>query len=254
MKLKGNTVLIIGGSAGIGKEIAIAFHELGNKVIITGRSKDRLNEVVNRYPNIIAISNDMTSDEETNSLIAQLEKEFPQLKIVINNAAIAHYYSVAKDGRVAYDKAFEEINTNYLSIIRLTGKILPLLKRQDEAAIVNVSSIAAMVPSPLVGYSASKAALHSYTQSLRYELSKEFPSIKVFELQPSLVNTDATKSMGWDNGISPDKVAKALIDGMEKDTYEIRVGYAEELYKIFLSSPESALTTLRSLREKKTTI
>ena len=137
--------------------------------------------------------------------------------------------------------------TNYLSVIRLNEKLLPILKKQAEAAIVNVSSIVAFVPGSLATYSASKAALHSYTQSLRIAL--ENSSIKVFELMPPLVDTQFSAPIGGNKGISPRLVAEDLLTAFANDNYEIRVGKTEDLYQLFLSSPAKALDYLRGERQ-----
>ena len=132
--------------------------------------------------------------------------------------------------------------TNYLGTIRLVDLFLPLLKHVPGGAIVNVSSVAAYVPSSSTPtYSASKAALHSYTLSLRHALSKE-TSIKVFEVLPPLVNTEFSKGIHGERGMNPMDVATEVIAGIEADRYEIRVGGTEKVYRDFLASPEEAFS------------
>ncbi|GAB3263481.1 SDR family NAD(P)-dependent oxidoreductase [Larkinella harenae] len=248
MKTKHNTVLITGGSAGIGFEIARLFAQQGNQVIITGRDADRLQRAVAQLPNTSGIVSDVSQPADVDRLVTQLQQYFPTLNLVVNNAGRAFAYTLSTDGINAMAKATEEITTNYLAIIGLTEKLLPLLKQQPEAALVNVSSIVAFVPGSLTAtYSASKAALHSYTQALRYTLAKD-TSIKVFELMPPLVNTDFSQEIGGANGISPTLVAEALLQGLETDTFEIHVGNTVNLYKLFLSSPADALLTLNNGR------
>ncbi|GAB3908809.1 SDR family NAD(P)-dependent oxidoreductase [Larkinella knui] len=248
MKTQNNTVLITGGSAGIGFEIAKLFAQNGNQVIITGRNAKRLQEAVAQLENTTGIVSDVSNPDDVNQLVERLNKDFPTLNVVINNAGRAFYYSLSEDGIQASDKAGEEMTTNYLSIIRLTEKLLPLLKKQHEAALVNVSSIVAFVPGHTTAtYSASKAALHAYTLSLRYTLAKD-TAIKVFELMPPLVNTDFSQEIGGINGISPVVVAEELLAALESDTYEIRVGQTDSLYKLFLSSPEEAFLALNTGR------
>lgn len=248
MKTQNNTVLITGGSAGIGFEIAKLFAQSGNQVIITGRNAERLQKAAAQLENTTAIVSDVSKPEDVDQLVARLNKDFPNLNLVINNAGRAFYYSLSEDGIQAIDKAGEEMTTNYLSIIGLTEKILPLLKKQKEAALVNVSSIVAFVPGHTTAtYSASKAALHAYTQALRYTLAKD-TAIKVFELMPPLVNTDFSQEIGGINGISPKVVADDLLNALENDTYEIHVGNTANFYKLFLSSPEEAFLTLNQGR------
>ncbi|MGA0559602.1 SDR family oxidoreductase [Larkinella sp. VNQ87] len=246
MKTQNNTVLITGGSAGIGFEIAKLFAKTGNQVIITGRNAERLQKAAAQLPNATAIVSDVSKPEDVEQLVERLHREFPTLNLVVNNAGRAFYYLLSEDGVQATDKAAEEISTNYLSIVRLTEKLLPLLKKQPEAAFVNVSSIVAFVPNHVLAtYAASKAALHSYTQALRFTLAKD-TAIKVFELMPPLVNTEFSEAIGGANGISPTVVAEDLLRALETDTQEIHVGATADIYQLFRSSPADALLALNS--------
>lgn len=245
MNTSHNTVLVTGGSAGIGFEIARLFSEKGNQVIITGRNKERLQTAAAQLKNVTAIVSDVADEKDRQQLVQQLKKEFPALNIVVNNAGHAHAYQLLA-GADAARKAKEEMQTNLFSILSLNEELLPLLCQQPSAAIVNVSSVVAFVPSRnLPTYSASKAALHSYTQTLRITLEQTGP-VKVFELMPPLVNTGFSKVIGGEKGIPPSQVAEALLSGLEKDEYEIRVAGTEQLYQLYLSSPEQALVTLNT--------
>ena len=186
-----------------------------------------------------------------NKLVETITNDFPKLNIIINNAAAANIYSLTDENANAFDKAAEEIHTNYLSIIRLNQKFLSLLRKQTEAAIVNVSSVVAFVPGSIATYSASKAALHSYTQSLRYQLEQTYPHIKVFELMPPLINTEFSKAIGGEKGMAPHLVAEALLKGLKNDEYEIRVGDTEKIYQLYLSSPEKAFLAMHPVINHK---
>lgn len=243
MKTTQNTILITGGSAGIGFEIAKQFDQKGNHVIITGRNEDRLQKAAAQLKNVTAIACDVTSEEDVNRLVDKLYTDFPALNILINNAGNAFYYKLEAEVN-AFDKAREEMLTNYLSIIRLTEKLIPLLSKQENSAIVNVSSIVAFAPNhTLPTYAASKAALHSYTQSLRITLERS-STTKVFELMPPLVNTDFSQAIGGANGIAPSVVADDLLNALENDEYEIHVGDTAQIYALSLSSPASALAAM----------
>jgi len=244
MKTSNNTVLIIGGSAGIGLEIARLFSDQNNHVIITGRDKQRLEKAAASLKNTTAIVSDFSDEYDTDALVQKIKKNYPEVNIVINNAAAANLYSLSGEHENVFHKAAQEMHTNYLSVIRLTEKLLPVLKQQPEAAIVNVTSIVAFVPGSLAGYSASKAALHSYTQSLRYELQQQFPFIKVFELMPPLVNTEFSKPIGGEKGVSPKLVAEDLLDAIESNTYEIHVGATKDIYSLLRIAPEKAFEAL----------
>ncbi|MCF0064856.1 SDR family NAD(P)-dependent oxidoreductase [Dyadobacter chenwenxiniae] len=243
MKTTGNTILITGGSAGIGFEIAKIFSEKGNNVIITGRNEARLTSAAGKLKNTTAIVSDVADKQDVEKLVATLKSDFPNINIVINNAGAASYYLLDQVDNT-YERAEEEIVTNYLSIIGLNQKLLPLLGAQKEAAIVNVSSIAALVPNHVIPtYAASKAALHSYTQSLRLTLAKA-TAVKVFELMPPLVNTEFSTEIGGENGIPASEVAEALINAFDNDTYEIHVGRTADLFGLFRQSPEQALLAM----------
>lgn len=243
MKTTNNTVLITGGSAGIGLEIAKLFSANGNTVIITGRNKQRLDKALGQLKNATGIVSDISKKEDAEALTARLKKDFPDLNWVINNAGQAFLYDIG-NSEGAFELAEDEILTNYLAVIRLNEQLLPLLKTQKEAAIVNVSSVVAFVPGSLATYSASKAALHSYTQSLRIALGRT-SQVKVFELMPPLVDTEFSAPINGKNGIPPSKVAADFIDGVEKDIYEIRVGKTQDIYDLYLKSPAEALKVMQ---------
>lgn len=248
MNITGKTILITGGGSGIGFEIAKLLSNKGNKVIITGRSEDRLQNAAAQLNNVNYIATDVNSESDIDNVVNRVTTEFGGLDILINNAGAANYYKLG-DSSDNYSQAAEEIQTNYLSVIRLTDKLLPLLRASKEAAIVNVSSIVVFAPGiNLPTYAASKAALHSYTRALRYTLAKT-TGIKVFELMPPLVNTEFSAIIGGANGIPPFEVAQGLIEGFENNEYELHIGNTADLYKLYLSSPEQALQTLNQGRE-----
>ncbi len=248
MKTTNNTVLISGGTAGIGLEIAKQLLSNGNKVIITGRNQERLEKALQQLPNAIGIQCDVSKESDSNKLAETIIEKYPDVNILRNNAGAAFFYNLTDENINAFAKAEAEIITNYLSIIRLNESLLPLLKSKKEAAIVNVSSVVAFVPGSLTTYSASKAALHSYTQSLRISLTDS--SIKVFELMPPLVNTEFSAVIGGSNGIEPSVVAEHFVRALEKDEYEIRVGKTEDIYRLFLVNPEEALNAMNGINRK----
>jgi uncharacterized oxidoreductase len=244
MKTSKNTVLITGGSAGIGFEIAKQLSAKDNHVIIVGRNQERLEKAAGQLKNVTAISADISNAADVETLVAKLKSDFPNLNILINNAGYAVYNSIVDDEDI-FEKAGAEMHTNYLSVVRLNYKLLPLLKKQNEAAIVNVSSIVAFVPGKLTAtYSATKAALHSYTQSLRLVLADT--PVKVFELMPPLVDTEFSAEIGGHRGIPASQVADEFLAGLETDNYEIRVAGTEQLYQLYLSSPAEALKALNN--------
>ncbi|WP_312764992.1 SDR family NAD(P)-dependent oxidoreductase [Epilithonimonas sp.] len=249
MKTTNNTVLITGGSAGIGLEIAKLLSENGNKVIITGRNEARLQQAASQLKNASTIVSDVSNAEDVDNLVSQIKTEFPELNMVINNAGRALVYDITQENANAFEKAEDEMLTNYLSIIRLNEKLLPILKTNDQPTIVNVSSVVAFVPGALATYSASKAALHSYTRYLRLVLKDA--NVNVFELMPPLVNTEFSAPIGGENGVPASFVAEQLLGGLEQDNYEIRVGQTEDIYRLYLSSPENALLAMNQSRTQE---
>jgi len=242
MKTTGNTVLITGGSAGIGFEIARQLSRQGNQVIITGRDAARLEKAVQQLPGVKGIISDVTSDKAVAQLVTTLREQYPSLNILINNAGRAFAYELSETANAA-GKAVEEMDTNFFAVLRLTEKLLPQLNSQPEAAIVNVTSIVAFAPGARIAtYSASKAALRSYTQSMRVT----FPKLHIFELMPPLVNTDFSQEIGGANGIPPAQVATELLAALGNNEYEIRVGNTEQIYQLSRTSAAAALQAMNS--------
>ncbi|HMI03290.1 MAG TPA: SDR family NAD(P)-dependent oxidoreductase [Pedobacter sp.] len=242
MNITNNTVLITGGTAGIGFELAKSFTEAGNKVIITGRNPQRLAEALSRLPGSKGFNGDISNSGDTEKLVDFIKTNAPELNIVVNNAGAAHLYKLANN-EDAFENAQDEMLTNYLAVIRLNEKLIPLLKSQPQAAVVNVSSIVAFVPGSLPTYSASKAALHSYTQSLRITLERT-SNVKVFELMPPLVDTEFSAPINGKTGIPASQVASDLITAIQSDDYEVRVGNTQKIYELYLQSPAEALAAM----------
>ena len=229
MKTNGNTILITGGSAGIGFELAKQFSQLGNKVLITGRNAENLKQAADQLENVIPSSGDVTNSESTDQLVAQIKQEHPELNMVINNAGYADVYQLDSNAN-AFSKASREMETNYLSIVGLTEKLLPTLLGNENSAVVNVTSIVAYYPQKMLPtYTASKAALKAYTDVLRETFEEQ---LNVFELIPPLVNTDFSKEIGGENGIPPKEVADELILALEKNQWLVPVGMSKEFVTV----------------------
>lgn len=191
MKITNNTILITGGGSGIGRGLAEAFHALGNQVIISGRGKKALDETIAANPGMKSLTVDITDPTSLPSFAAQLAKEHSSLNMLINNAGIMRPENLLAQREDLAD-AEAMVTTNLLGPIRLTAALLPLLQKQTSATVMNVSSGLAFVPLAMTPtYCATKAAIHSYTQSLRYQLKET--AVEVLELIPPYV---ATKLMG----------------------------------------------------------
>jgi uncharacterized oxidoreductase len=246
MNIKNNTVLITGGGSGIGLETAKLLSRNGNKVIIVGRNEQKLQEAAEKVQNLVPMRCDITNAEEVDDLVNKIRIDHSDLNIVMNNAGKAYAYNPVTDYAGAFEKAREEMTTNFLAPVRLIELTLPLLKQKKEAAIINISSIASFAPGIIVPtYSATKAALHSYSQTLRLSLKKS-TAIKVFEVLPPLVDTEFARTLTGEK-ISPSVVAKEILKGLETDQYEIHIGATASLYKLFLSSPAEALNVINHI-------
>lgn len=184
MKHRGNTILITGGGSGIGRELARELHEAGNKVIISGRRAAALEEVTSAYPGMSAMTLDITDPADVDAFAVRLLAEYPELNVLINNAGI-----MQTEDKVDNAVAGATIATNLLGPIRLTGVLLPHLLTQSASAIINVSSALAYVPfAATPTYCATKAALHSWTVSLRHQLRSTV--VEVIEIMPPAVQTE----------------------------------------------------------------
>ena len=187
MKTTDNTILITGGGSGIGRGLAEAFHRLGNQVIIAGRGRKTLDETTTANPGMKSLTLDVSDPKSIQSFAAQVTKDFPSLNMLINNAGIMQPENFLEAPNYLTN-AEAIITTNLLGPIRLTAALLPSLRKQPRATIMNVSSGLAFVPLAMTPtYCAAKAAIHSYTQSLRYQLKAT--KVEVIELIPPYVQT-----------------------------------------------------------------
>jgi uncharacterized oxidoreductase len=199
MKLSGNTILITGGGSGIGRELAHRFLALGNKVIVAGRRREALEEAVRGREAMFAIELDVADPASVEATARALVADHPDLNILINNAGIMASEDLS--GSRDLDIAEATVTTNLLGPIRLANALIDHLKSRPDSAIINLSSGLAFVP--LVSaptYSATKAAIHSYTMSLREQLKGQ---VEVIELIPPGVQTDLTPGQATREGYMP---------------------------------------------------
>jgi uncharacterized oxidoreductase len=228
MNLKGRTILITGGSAGIGLAFALKFMELGNEVIVTGRRRTVLDEVKAKYPKLHVIQSDVANTTQIAALAVRVKADFPKLDVLMNNAGIMLH----KDLKVpAADLAelMAEMNINVGGVIGMTSAFIDILT-VNRGTLINVSSGLAFVPLPSAPiYSASKAAIHSYTQSLRFQL--ENTGVEVIELMPPAVKTDLTADLpeGSLKLITTDELVKQSFAALKAGALEIRPGQAKQL-------------------------
>jgi uncharacterized oxidoreductase len=188
MKMSGNTVLITGGGSGIGLALAERFLKAGNKVITVGRREEKLQEAKDKFPQLHTRVCDVSKAEERVSLFKWATSEFPELNVLVNNAGIQQRVNLlnATNGWAYYQK---EIAINVEGPIHLTMLFTPHLIKKEKATVINISSGLAIMPGVWVPiYSATKAAIHSFTMTLRHQLAKT--NVDVIEVFPPAVNTD----------------------------------------------------------------
>lgn len=188
MHLTGNTILITGGTSGIGRALAEHFHHRGNQVIIAGRRRSLLDEITAAHPGMQGIRLDLEDSRAVDAFAAEMRERFPDLNVLINNAGIAKPEDLT-DGTGDISISRSIIQVNIVGVLHLTAALLPTLKNQPSATLITTSSGLAFVP--LAGfptYCASKAFLHSWVQSLRFQLRET--SVEVLELIPPYVQTE----------------------------------------------------------------
>ena len=189
MKLTGNTILITGGGSGIGRGLAEAFQKLGNEVHIVGRRQSALDEVVAANPGIRARSFDVDSAEGVAALAEAAKKDGIQFNVLINNAGIMRHENWTRDTAGSLATAEATISTNLLGPMRLTAALLPILTAQPSSTVINVTSGLAFMNYPATpAYAATKAAIHAWSQSLRWQLRDT--QVDVLELVPPYVQTE----------------------------------------------------------------
>src|SRR5437867_5739299 len=229
MNLSGRTILVTGGSAGIGLAFALKFVELGNQVIVTGRRQAVLDEVQAKYPKLHTIQSDVADPVQIAALAARIKADFPKLDVLMNNAGIMLHKNLKVP---AADLAglMAEMNINVGGVIGMTSAFIDILTA-NRGTLINVSSVLAFVPAPPAPiYSASKAAIHSYTQSLRFQLEKT--GVEVIELMPPAVKTDLATDMAEADGftlITTDELVKQSFASLKAGALEIRPGQAKLL-------------------------
>lgn len=190
MKMTGNTILVTGGTSGIGRALAEAFHDRGNRVIVTGRRQALLDQIIAERLGMIGLPLDLDDPASLPRLSAEVRARFPELNVLIANAGISRPEDMTADGWDASD-AEAIVETNILGVLRVTAAFLPVLKGQPNATIMATSSNLAFVPrADFPAYCASKAFLHSWLQSLRHQLRKV--PVEVLELAPPYVQTELT--------------------------------------------------------------
>ena len=250
MKISGNTVLITGGATGIGFALASSFAKAGNRVLICGRREEKLREAKQKLPEIQTKKCDISKESERRELKEWVGSDFGGLNVLVNNAGIQRLVDFKKGTEDLMGEE-DEIDTNLKAHIYLSAHLAPLLSEQPSSAVINISSGLGFVPlARYPVYSATKAALHSFSISLRHQL-KDTP-VRVFEIIFPTVKDTELKSkqklgapLAW-GMTSAEAVAEAM-KAIESDTYEAVVGdEAKRLVAGSKSDPEGAFANINS--------
>lgn len=239
MELKGNTVLVTGGSSGIGFEISRHLVDKGNRVIICGRSLEKLQAAKKAIPSLELFQCDVSIEDDRKALFAFVNKSFQGCNMLINNAAVVHRSNFASDEDILR-KAESEIRTNYVGPIVLTKLFLPLLEKNPNPSIIYITT--GLVYSPKAAYpiySSTKAGLHSFVQTLRIQLKTS--NIKIVEVLMSAVDTPFHNGNPPKISITAEKAVSEMMRGLEKGKQEIRIGGVKLLYLVSRIVPSFAL-------------
>ena len=239
MQLRQRTILITGGTSGIGFELARQLLARGNVVIVTGRDPQRLADALRRLPGLHGIASDVADAASIADLHRQVLARFPGLDVLVNNAGIMRNLDLARPRALA--DVTREIDVNLRGPLQMIQQFLPHLRSRGEAAVVNVSSGLAFVPLAIAPiYSAAKAGLHAYSRALRVQLAGS--GVQVFEIAPPPVETrlmhaEFEAELKGSKGMSADALAARAIAGIERGRSEIRPGLAAVLWLMSRLAP-----------------
>lgn len=253
MKLHQRTILITGGTSGIGFELARQLIACGNTVIVTGRNALRLAEAQVRLPGLHGLASDVSDPAAIAALHAQVMARFPALDVLVNNAGIMRNLDLTHPRGL--EDVTREIDINVRGPVQMVQQFLPHLRERGEAAIVNVSSGLAFVPlaiSPV--YSAAKSALHAYTRALRVQLVGS--CVQVFEIAPPgvetpLLSAEFEAEMRGAKGMAAEKLVRRALNGIERGREEIRPGLANVLKVMSRVAPEFMFSQMTRMMKPK---
>src|SRR5690242_4462695 len=211
MKMTGNTILITGGTSGIGLGLALHLHEAGNKVIVAGRRKELLDQITAEHPGIEALVLDVANPAAITRAAETVAVSHPELNVLVNNAGIMLREDLLDPASLPV--AEDHVTVNLLGTIRVTYAFLPLLVGKEDAAVVNVTSALAFVPLPITPtYNATKAALHSFSVSLRVQLAQAEAGVQVIEVAPPGVRTTLLGQQDNENSMPLDDFLTETLD------------------------------------------
>ena len=247
MRLIGQTVLVTGATSGIGLALSEQLLARGNTVLACGRNRQALMKLEESYPNNVhSYAGDLSMPGQADKM-AEAIADKHQLSVLVNNAGVQHLVDFTNSPYThTRDKTIEELQINQAVPILLTARLLPVLAKQPQAAIVNITSGLALAPKKSAPvYCATKAAMRAFTKSLRYQLCDSGSNIRLHEALPPLVDTPMTQGRG-SGKITPQAAARAIIAGIENDAEEIYIGKSQLLRVVHRLAPGIAERILRN--------
>lgn len=246
MKLQHQTILITGGSSGIGMELAKQLIARQNTVLICGRSAEKLSAANGEIPDLHCFQCDISLESDRKKLIGWISSKHPQCNILINNAAIVHRTNFHLDDAIL-QKADLEIRTNLFAPIALSKALLPAFQKKKQSAIINITTGLIYAPRAIYPiYNATKAALHSFTQVLRHQLKDT--NVNVIEVMMPVVATAWHQGNVPDIAISPEVAVTEMVAGIEKGKQEVKVGKVPILHFLSRLSPAFAFKKINQIR------
>lgn len=247
MDLAGRKVLVTGGARGIGRELTRQIVALGAGVVVVGRDADRLQQVADEYSGRVAVLRvDLASEAQVDALVREFPLAHPDLSVVVNNAAVQTEANVLRDDDHALVPLLRrEIEVNFAAVVALSIGLLPQLRQQERAAIVNLTSALALAPKKAAPvYCATKAAVRSFSRALRYQCEDDAPLVRVVDVVMELVDTDMTRGRG-SGKISPVEAARKVIDALCHGPEEAYVGRSKLLRRIMRIAPRLGQRVMR---------
>lgn len=245
MKLSGNTILITGGSSGIGLELSKQLLKSNNKIIICGKTKEKLHEVKKTYPEIAIFQCDISDEEQCFNLANWIKENHSDLNVLINNAAIVHISQFMDDDDII-KKGELEMKTNFFGPLRLIKLLSPIIESNNNPTLINITTGLVYVPrADYPFYNSTKSALHSFTQTLRIQLSKT--NFKIIEVMFPAVNTPWHKGSPPKIAISSETAVREMVKGISSGKTEIKVAKVKLLYLLSRIAPNFALKKINNL-------
>jgi uncharacterized oxidoreductase len=220
VNISGNTILVTGGTSGIGRVLAEALHRKGNKVIIAGRRQPLLDEITSRNPGMVGMAVDLSDSAAIATFAESVKHQFPELNVLVNNAGIAGREDYTAD-EIDLSRAYSTIQTNINGVLQLSAALLPKLRAQPKSTLIVVTSGLAFVPYPPGPvYSATKAFMHNWLDALRVQLRKT--SVEVLELAPPYVQTElgGPQQASDPRAMPLDEYIKEVMQILENNTME----------------------------------